>query len=211
MQPFPAVLPHVIVGSLSIVLMSASFAADSPSETNAGDQAESRPGNVKADSADAKDDEVPRVSLAVARDRAKLLQDVYSSTLDVMHHRYFHNDRAVVPARAMEDVFATLERQSHIQARWIAVNLKAMSIDHEPETKFEKQAAREIASGNRTVEIVEDGYYRRAVAIPLQGGCVSCHGGFFKMPSSTPKFAGLIVSVPVAESEGDSAAQSAAK
>lgn len=140
-----------------------------------------------------------RVSIDVARDRAKVMHDVYSSTLDVMHHRYFHGERAVVPARALEDVFSDLKEQTKMEARWISVNMNAMSVDHEPKTEFEKRAAREIANGEKSVEVVEDGYYRRAGAIPLTGGCVSCHGGFFKPPSKTPKFAGLIISVPLKE------------
>ena len=142
-------------------------------------------------------EEVPRVPLVVARDRAKLLHEVYASMLDVIHRRYFHADRAIVPARAMEDVFSDMERATHIEARWIVANLKAMSVDHEPETPFEKQAAREITRGKKEVEVVEEGFYRRAVPVPLNAECISCHGGFFRQPSSTPKFAGLVISIPV--------------
>ncbi len=141
-------------------------------------------------------DEPLPVSRAVARDRAKLLHEVYASTLDVMHRRYFHGDRATVPARAMEDVFADMKRQSQIEARWIAVTLRSMSIDHDPETEFEKRAASEIKLGKGEVETVEDGYYRRAVAIPLSGGCVSCHGGLFRQ-STKKHFAGLVISIPL--------------
>jgi hypothetical protein len=186
--------------------MSVAFATEPVPDSEDGD----RRGDDRRPSQSATDDGVPRVSLAVARDRANLLHEVYASTLDVMHHRYFHRERAVIPARAMEDVFSTIKRQSHIEARWIAVNLKAMNIDHEPATPFEKQAAHNIAAGQREVEIVEDGYYRRAAAIPLQGGCVNCHGGFATVQSSSAKFAGLIISVPV-QSGADLAPASAPK
>jgi len=137
------------------------------------------------------------VTVEVARDRAKLMHKIYKATLDVMHDRYFHADRAVVPARAMEDVFSELERQSNVQARWISVNLKPMSVSHKPETKFEKQAAKEISNGKPDVEIIEDGFYRRVGAIPIGSGCISCHSGFFKNPSKKPKFAGLVISIPI--------------
>ena len=136
------------------------------------------------------------VPLEVARDRAKLLSDVYMSTLDVIHHKYFHRERAIVPARAMEDVFADMKRQSKIDARWIAVSLKPMSINHEPKTEFEKRAVREIKSGKREFELVDAGYYRRATAIPLTGGCASCHEGLFSQ-STKKLFAGLVISVPI--------------
>ena len=138
-----------------------------------------------------------RVSVEVARDRAKLMHDIYDATLEVMHHRYFHGDRATVPARAMEDVFSYIQRKSKTEARWISVNLKPMSLDHEPETDFEKQAAKTLATGKSDVEKIEDGYYRRATPIPLTGGCLSCHGGLARKPSEKPKFAGLVISIPV--------------
>ena len=152
--------------------------------------------SVLSDEPVAEHEPAARVPLEVARDRAKLLHDVYVSTLDVMHRRYFHGDRAIVPARAMEDVFADMEHQYHVEADWIAVSLKAMSIDHEPETEFERKAAGEIKSGKKEVESIDAGYYRRAVAIPLTGGCVSCHGGLFRQSTRKP-FAGLVISIPV--------------
>jgi len=139
------------------------------------------------------------VSVAVARERAQLMHRIYAATLDVMHDRYFHDSRAVVPARAMEDVFAEMSRQSQVEARWISVNTRAMSLSHEPQNEFEKAAAKEIAAGKEEYELVENGYYRRAGAIPLASGCVNCHAGFFKEPPKSPRFAGLVISVPVSE------------
>src|SRR6478735_159167 len=75
---------------------------------------------------------IPRVSVVVARDRAKLLHDVYAATLHVMHDHYFNDERATVPARALEDAFASMADESNIKARWISVNTKPMSIRHEP-------------------------------------------------------------------------------
>ena len=137
-----------------------------------------------------------RVSLEVARDRAKLLHEVYASTLDAMHHHYFHGDKATVPARAMEDVFSEMRHRYSIVGRWIAATIRAMNIDHDPETPFEKYAAREITSGKTEVEEVGAGYYRRAVAIPLSGGCMNCHGGALSQ-STRKHFAGLVISIPV--------------
>lgn len=143
-------------------------------------------------------EETNRVTIEVARDRAKVMHSVYEATLDVMHHRYFHRERSVVPARAMEDVFSEMKRQLQIEARWISVNLKPMSIDHEPVSEFEKLAAREIADGKTELDLIEDGYYRRAGVIPLGSGCVSCHAGLFKEANRTPKYAALVISVPIA-------------
>lgn len=172
---------------LSVALCSAPQGGETPAETGAAKK--------KAPVIEEKD----RVSVEVARDRAKLMHDIYAATLDVMHHRYFHREKSVVPARAMEDVFDEMKLNSKSEARWIAVNLRAMSIDHEPETDFEKHAVREIVAGKSDVETIEGGYLRRATVIPLHDGCISCHEGTFRQPTKTPKFAGLVISIPVAE------------
>jgi len=139
------------------------------------------------------------VAVEVARERAKMLHDVYEATLDVMHERYFHGDRAMVPARAMEDVFARMSRRSQVEARWIAVNTKAMSVGHEPQSEFEKQAAKELTAGQEEHELVEDGVYQRAAPIQLGDSCVACHTGFFSAQSKSPRLAGLVIRIPVKE------------
>lgn len=141
----------------------------------------------------------PQVTVEVARDRATLMHDVYAATLTVMHDRYFHDERAIVPARALEDVFTEISQQSKIKARWIAVNTKAMSIQHEPKSDFEKDAAKELAAGKPELELIEKGYYRRAAPIALTGGCVGCHTGFFGGIPKSPRFAGLVIAIPLDE------------
>lgn len=143
--------------------------------------------------------ESPRVSVEVARDRAVLMHELSLATLEVMHDRYFHREKSAVPARAMQDVFDHMRQQSHIDAKWISVNTQAMSVDHEPETDFEKFAAKELAAGKPSVEKIEKGFYQRAATVPLTSDCIGCHDGFFKSRSTVPKFAGLIIRVPVRE------------
>jgi hypothetical protein len=140
-----------------------------------------------------------RVTIETARDRAKLMHEIYASTLDVMHHRYFHSNRSVVPARALEDVFAEMARQSKGQARWISVNTKPMSIDNKPRNEFEKKAAKQLAAGKEDFELVEQGVYHRAAPIPLTAGCIGCHTGLMAPTSKSPRLAGLVISIPVSE------------
>lgn len=137
------------------------------------------------------------VSVATARENAKLMHNIYASTLEVMHHHFFRSNRAILPARALEDVFEEVEAQSNVKAKWIAVNAKAMSINHEAKSAFEKKAAAAIAAGKGEFERVEDGYYRRAAAIPLGAGCVRCHTGHFGGEPKSPRFAALVISVPL--------------
>lgn len=163
-----------------------------------GDEAERPSGGEKTSSVEQADEEA-RVSIDVARDRAKLMHQIYSSTLKVMHHRYFNHDKAVVPARAMEDIFFDVSWRSKIEARWISANLPAMGIGHEPRDDFEKQAAKEIGAGKDEYEAIENGTYRRAGAIPLGAGCIQCHAGSFGMPPKNARYAGLVISMPVSE------------
>lgn len=183
--------PGSALAIVGIVSMAVSLRAQPP-ESTSSDSINNKPAKLAAQV-----DDTNRVAIDVARDRAKLLHEVYEATLDVMHHRYFHRERSVVPARAMEDVFLQIKRQSQMEARWISVNLKPMSIDHEPTSEFEKQAAREIGAGKLELETVEDGYYRRAGVIPLSSGCVGCHAGLSREATQSPKYAALVISVPV--------------
>lgn len=149
-------------------------------------------------SVDAKPAEVKTLSLEQARDQAEQLQEVYLETLEVMHDRYFHGERAIVPARAMEDLFEKLEKRTNVKARWISVNAKAMSVRHAPASEFEKLAAKEITSGKEVVEQIDEGVYRRAIAVPLGDGCIHCHIlGALASPPKGPHFAGLVFSTPI--------------
>lgn len=156
-------------------------------------------GDGNPDDSKAASPKLSAVSVEVARDRAELAHQIYTVTLDVIHEHYFHPSKAVLPARAMEDVFTEVARQTKVEGRWIAVNTKAMSVHHEPRTDFEKRAAKELAGGKEAVEVVEEGFYRRATPIPFTPGCISCHAGLFAPQTKTPRFAGLVVSVPVSE------------
>lgn len=140
-----------------------------------------------------------RLTIQAAKERSQLMHHIYSATLDAMHHHYFRANKSVLPARAMEDVFTDVARETHSTARWISVNTKAMSVDHEPNTDFERNAASEIAAGKTEFETVENGYYRRAGMIPLNAGCVGCHMGMSTDPGKTPRYAALIISTPVQE------------
>lgn len=150
-----------------------------------------------ADGAPAGVSRLPASTVAEARERARLLHDVYATTLEVMHQHYFRRDGPVLPARAMEDVFAEMDGLSGTHANWIAVNTKAMSVNHEPKTEFEKRAAAELASGKPESEFVGKGVFRRAAPIPLRSGCVGCHTEMFSSGGKTGRVAGLVVSVPI--------------
>jgi hypothetical protein len=174
----------VLTGAAGLLCIACTLNADPPAPPAKGKPAE-------------KSDDEKRVSVAVARDRAKLLHDVYSTTLDSMHRHFFRREGAVLPARALDDVFAEVDRKTKIKSRWIAVNTPAMSISHEPETAFEKKAAAELADGKAEYESTDKGEYLRATPIPLGAGCVGCHTKFGATDNKKARFAGLVVSIPV--------------
>lgn len=178
---------YALTGTIGVLCFALTLQADSPSD--------SAPAAAKAEAAAKPADE--RLTVAEARERARLMYKIYASTLEVMHHYYFRENRPVLPARAMEDIFDELNDQTKIQARWIAVNTPPMSIQHKPETDFEKKAATILARGQTEYGIVENGYYRHAGAIPLSSSCVACHTRFMQQPAKTPRFAGLVISIPV--------------
>ncbi len=153
------------------------------------------------DAASAREDSADTSPLSVddARRQARILHRVYIATLDAMHHYYFHANKAVIPARAMEDIFADVSDETRATARWIAVNTKAMGVDHEPEGPFERDAAAALGKGATEHELVEDGVYHHAGAVPLADGCIGCHVGALAKPTRIPRVAGLVITIPVSK------------
>ncbi len=149
-----------------------------------------------------------KAAVEAARARAELLHKVYASTLDVMHHRYFRHDRATVPARALEDVFADMARQTGVEAKWLVVNAKEMSINHKAKTEFDRRAVRAIASGEGSYEEVGKDRYRRAGAISLMNkGCLGCHLQFGSS-AKKDRFAALVIAIPLKDASRSDSAQS---
>jgi hypothetical protein len=189
-MPSPKLSLCALIGVTGTLCFSLALNADPPKPAAPTPGAASR----EEDAAKPEDE---RMSVAEARARARLMHKIYASTLEVMHHYYFRENRPVLPARALEDVFADLDEQTKIQTRWIAVNTPAMSIQHQPESAFEKKAAAMIARGQNEYDSVENGYYRHAGAIPLGSSCVACHNRFSQQQAKTPRFAGLVITIPV--------------
>lgn len=154
--------------------------------------------SAKKQAAKTKDkDDVKRITVKEARARAELLHEVYEATLQIMHRRYFREDAKVtIPSKALDDVFYRVSLRTKVKARWLAINARAMSVDHAPKDAFEKQAARALGSGKESHEVVEDGLYRRAGSITLFGSCIKCHAPA-PMNLNVRRYAGLVISIPV--------------
>ncbi len=147
--------------------------------------------------AEPKEDGTPKRSVDAARQQARLLHETYESTLQALHRRYFKDDgRMPVPSRVMDEVFADLSVRSNIKARWMAVNAQVMTLGHEPQDDFEKQAARQLAQGQTEFERVEKGVYRHAGSITLFASCLKCHAPA-PMNPTVHRVAALVINVPV--------------
>ena len=102
-------------------------------------------------------------TVAEARRQAKILHTALHSTLQIVHHRYYHEDQSMpLPAATLKDVFAELEEEEGIKLRWLAVDGKAMNVTHEPQNTFEIQAVKALKSGKDEFELIDDGdgFYR---------------------------------------------------
>lgn len=137
-------------------------------------------------------------SLEEARRQAEILHGAMHSTLRAVHHRYYREDEGLpIPAAMLKDVFAELEKEQHIQLRWLAVDGQAMNSDHKPQGQFEDEAVKALKSGKRKYEHVENGVYRRAGSITLTNHCLKCHVPDRK--STEDRTAGLIIAIPIQE------------
>lgn len=180
-----------VVSSLSLAFLTASSNGESQKADNADD-------SEKADEAPDK------LTVPEARRQTKLLHDTYIATLHTVHRSYFDEDeREIIPARAMENVFRQIDAETGGKTRWIAVNTPAMNIDHNPKEGFEKDAARELKKGKREFERVEDGTYFRAGAVSLFASCTKCHLSGLRPQQNVRSVAGLVISMPVKQARDE--------
>jgi hypothetical protein len=137
------------------------------------------------------------ITIAEARRQASLLHDTYLATLHVVHREYFDaKQRDTLPARALEDVFKQIDKTTKGHTRWISVNVPAMNIDHEPQTDFEKDAARALSNGSKEFERIEKGLYHRAGAVTLFASCNKCHSSGLGQRRAG-RVAALVITLPV--------------
>jgi hypothetical protein len=150
-----------------------------------------------SDSATAKATAVPApASIGEARSRARLLHESMHATLQYVHREYYREDEGLkIPAVTLKSVFRDLEAAHKVKLRWLAVNARAMSVDHEPSEDFHKEAVKAIGGGKESFEAVENGVYRFAGAVVLHAECLKCH-----LPARTsnkPRSAALVISLPL--------------
>lgn len=141
-----------------------------------------------------------RPTLKEARKQAELLHSAMHSTLQVVHHRYYHEDESMpLPAAILKEIFASIEEEHNVSLRWLAVDGETMNTDHTPKTDFEREAFKALRSGKPSFEINDAGVYRRAAAIRMGNACLKCHVPDRK--SLEARTAGLIISIPIQETE----------
>lgn len=141
---------------------------------------------------------VPVLTVDEARRQAKLLHSTYEATLHTVHREYFREGgRTPIPARVLEEVFYWVDEETRGETRWIAVNTEAMSIDHNAESEFEKQAVKVLSTGEEEYEQVEGGMYRRVGSITLFASCLKCHESALTQLRTKRRVAGLVINIPI--------------
>lgn len=137
-----------------------------------------------------------RPSVDEARQRAKLLHGMIHDTLQIVHSRYFREDDGLpIPAATFKQVFQWMDERDGVELHWLAVDTRAMNIDHKPRNEFEKEAVKVLVSGKEEHERAEDGIYRYVGVITLGADCLKCH-----LPgrsSNKSRQAGLVITIPV--------------
>ncbi len=179
-------------GLISLCLVATSLFGEPPKEQKPKED----PAQTATKSDPAEDVKKSAITVQVARQRAELLHTAFEATLIAVHRAYFEGERDAVPAVVLEDVFSWVDKETHGKTRWIAVNTEAMNIDHEPKSDFEKKAAKALAAGNESFELIEDGVYHRAGAVSLVTGCLRCHETGLIQRRQRKRVAGLVISIP---------------
>lgn len=131
-----------------------------------------------------------------ARVRARILHETVHGALQVIHRDFFEEEESrVIPSHSLEDVFKELSRSQGIKVRWLAVNARAMNVDNEPRTEFEKQAVKVLSAGKSEFEQITDKEYQFTGSIRLASQCLKCHLPMRK--SNEARVAGLVISMPL--------------
>lgn len=184
------ILRTALVLSLMVVIAAFAFALH-----------EQAPADSNSVTAPAKAKDQPnadRPTLAQARRQAQLLHEAMHSTLQHVHHEFYEEDRGLpLPAAVLKDVFAEMEKKQQVKLRWLAVEGRAMNVDHTAATAFEKDAVQALSAGKAELEQIEKGIYYHAGAITLTNACLKCHVPDRK--STEDRTAGLIIAIPIAQ------------
>lgn len=142
--------------------------------------------------------EEPARSVVVqqARRQAEILHDTLHSTLQVVHHRYYREDEGLLlPAAALREIFADVEKRQKIELHWLAVEGEVMNTDHRARDEFEQAAVTALKADRPYHEEVTDKAYRRAGPITLKNECLKCHVPDRK--STEDRTAGLVITIPL--------------
>lgn len=143
----------------------------------------------------AENDNAP-ATVAEARARARMLHEAFHGALQVMHRDFFdENEKHRLPVKSLEDVFEEMASRQHVKLKWIAVDTKAMSIGHKPDTEFEHAAVKALSSGESEFESSEDGVFKFAGTVRLSAHCLKCHKP--GRTSNEARSAGLVITMPL--------------
>lgn len=133
-----------------------------------------------------------------ARARARLLHETIEGTLQVVHRDLFRKDESLaIPSRSFEDVFAELQKRHGVELQWLAVDTKAMALDHEADDRFEREAVEALQKGAAEFEAGEPELFQYAAPIRLSTQCLSCHAPL--RTSNDERRAALVIRMPVRE------------
>jgi hypothetical protein len=167
------------------------------STTQAEDSSSPMTATPAADGPASASEHAPR-SVAEARARARILHETLHGTLQVMHRDFFREDDGTrIPSRSLADVFSELEKSYEIKLHWLAVDTKAMHIDHEPQTDFEKAAVAAFKADESEYEQVDGDAYRYAGRIRLSAVCLTCH--LSRRSNNNDRSAALTITMPWAK------------
>jgi hypothetical protein len=131
-----------------------------------------------------------------AKLRSQLLHEVLHGALQVMHRDFFNEEeKSKIPSESLEDVFEEMEKTWGVKIEWMAVDTKAMNVDHRADDAFQRKAVEIISAGSQSHEMKEGDLYRYAGVIPLGNRCLKCH-----VPNRTSleeRKAAVLISMPL--------------
>lgn len=113
-----------------------------------------------------------------ARQEIQMLDALYKNAVISITERYQRGQPAIMVAK---DVFGAMRQAGHHDAKLIDATESPLGVDNDPQSDFERRAARAMRTGESYIEeVVTDGVDRRLLAatvVPaVHKRCAECHG-----------------------------------
>lgn len=118
----------------------------------------------------------PLPTLAAARERVRMMDDIYVTAVLVTHKMYVRDPGTPAAVTWAKQVFHGLQGKGWPEARILSGVDRPLNPENDPSDPFERDAVAAFRAGKPSFERVEGGVLRYATALHVvDASCITCH------------------------------------